>query len=53
LQKSVFVRTVSRCEIRPSLGAAPAAEIAEKMTREPGFAARFALEEYLKWEAGL
>jgi len=54
LTRSVFLRTVSRYEIRPAApGAVPSAEIAGKMTGEPGFAARYALEEYQKWEAGL
>lgn len=52
--RSVFLRTVSRYEIRPAApGAVPSVEVAGKMTREPGFAARYALEEYQKWEAGL
>lgn len=54
LTRSVFLRTVSRYEIRPAApGAEPSAEIAGKMVREPGFAARYALEEFQKWEAGL
>ena len=54
LTRSVFLRTVSRYEILPAApGAVPSAEIAGKMTREPGFAARYALEEFQKWEAGL
>jgi hypothetical protein len=53
LQRSVFVRTVSRYEIRPSLGGAVPTEVASRITGEPGFAARYALEEYLKCEAQL
>jgi hypothetical protein len=51
LDRSVMLRTVSRYEIRPSLGAGVPAAIAERVIREPGFAARYALEEYMKWEA--
>jgi len=53
LTRSVFVRTVSRYEIRPSPGGGVAAEVASRMTGEPGFAARYALEENLKWETQL
>ena len=52
LKRSAFLRTVSRYEIRPSPGDMPGA-VAEKLAREPGFAARYALEEYLKWEAAI
>jgi hypothetical protein len=53
LERSVIVETVSRYEIRPGeLGTFPG-QIAGKLTGEPGFAARYALEEYMKWVAGL
>lgn len=53
LTRSVFVRTVSRYEIRPSpVGGVPA-EVASRMTGGPGYAARYAFEEYLKWETQL
>jgi hypothetical protein len=53
LQRSVFARTVSRYEIRPSPDRRMPAAIALRMTWEPGFAARYALEGYLRWEAKL
>lgn len=54
LKRSVILRTVSRYEIRPGgAGAPPAKEIAERMVKEPGFAGRYALEEYFRWEAML
>jgi hypothetical protein len=53
LKRSVFVRTVSRYEIRPSLGGRVPGEIAAKLVGESGFAARYALEEYLKWDTTL
>jgi hypothetical protein len=52
-ERSVFVRTVGRYEIRPAELDAASVDMARKMRTEPGFAARFALEEYQRWEAAL
>jgi hypothetical protein len=53
MQRSVFLRTVSRYEIQPSLGGRVPSEVAARLVGEPGFAVRYALEEYLKWEAAV
>jgi hypothetical protein len=53
MQRSIFLRTVSRYEIRPSPGGGVPSEVAARLIGEPGFAVRYALEEYLKWEASV
>jgi hypothetical protein len=52
-ERTVFVRTVGRYEIRPAELDAASVDTARKMRTEPGFATRFALEEYQRWETAL
>jgi hypothetical protein len=53
LERTILLKASGYYDIHLDAGGEPQAEIVEKLDNEPGFAARFAFKEYLKWEASL
>jgi hypothetical protein len=53
LERTILLKATGYYDIHLDAMGEPQTEIIEKMANEPGFTARFALKEYLKWEASL
>jgi hypothetical protein len=53
LERTVLLKATGYYNIHLDATGEPEIETIEKMANEPGFTARFALKEYLKWEASL
>jgi hypothetical protein len=53
LERTVFVKATGYYDVHLRASGSPRTEVLERISGEPGFAARFALEEYLKWEQRL
>ena len=50
MERTIFVRATGYYEIHLRAAGSPRADVLDRIATEPGFAARFALEEYRKWE---
>jgi hypothetical protein len=53
LQRTLLVKASGYYDIHLDATGEPQNEVIDRIASEPGFAARFALKEYLRWEAGL
>jgi hypothetical protein len=53
LDRTVLIKATGYYDIHLDARGEPQKEVADRILNEPGYAAQFALKEYLKWEAGL
>ena len=53
LDRTILLKAVGYYDIHIDLTAEPRLKLFDRAENEPGFAARYALEEYKKWEVGL